>query len=105
MRPSWVILMCCLAVTITAHASSADCCVKPKAGYVPDQRTAVAIAEAVLSPVYGAKQIAGERPFHAVLRGNVWEVHGSLPRGWIGGTATVQISKDDGRILLMYHTK
>jgi len=54
----------------------------PKNGFVPDEKTAVAVAEAILSPIYGQDQIVHERPFHAELDGNdVWKVEGSLPGG------------------------
>jgi hypothetical protein len=42
------------------------------------RRRAVAVAAAVLIPVYGRKQIASERPFKAELSGGVWDVNGSL---------------------------
>jgi hypothetical protein len=93
------------ALYVIVSAAAADPGYKPPRGYVPDERTAVAIAEAVLMPIFGAGQIAQERPFHAVLHGNVWEVAGSLPPGWDGGVAFVQINKDDGRILRVTHGK
>ena len=88
---------------------------KPASGYVPDSRTAVKIAEAVLMPVYGEKHIESERPFKATLKDNTWTVAGTLhcPKGkgkksdmiCMGGVATVQIAKDDARILSMVHYK
>ncbi len=76
----------------------------PKSGFVPDERTAVAIGEAVASALYGRDEIAGERPFKARLRGGVWTVKGTLhPTGASGGTAVIQISKKDGRILFAVH--
>lgn len=87
---------------------------KPKEGYVPDGGTAVKIAEAVLIPVYGKKQIESERPFTAKLKDDVWTVYGTLrcPDGkggttthCAGGVAEVQISKADARILSMVHDK
>src|SRR3954462_11554011 len=86
----------------------------PAAGFVPDSKTAVAIAEAVLIPVYGKKQIEGERPFAAKLKGDVWTIAGTLncPDGkggvttdCVGGVAVVRISKNDGRVLYMRHGK
>src|SRR5277367_3033449 len=77
---------------------------KPTFGYVPDSKTAVKIAEAVLMPVYGEKHIESERPFHAKLKDNVWTVAGTLhcpnSKGkddlvCMGGVAVVEISKDD----------
>jgi len=82
---------------------------KPESGYVPDSRTATMIAEAVLVPVYGEKQIESERPFTAKLKDGIWTVTGTLrcPDGRVcdGGVAEVRISKDDARILYMLHGK
>ena len=86
----------------------------PKEGFVPDAKTAVKIAEAVLIPVYGEKQIESERPFKAMLGNGVWTVDGTLhcPDGkggmttmCVGGAAEVELSKTDGRILKMIHYK
>ena len=86
----------------------------PPNGFVPDEATAVRVAEAVLIPVYGAKQIESERPFTATLKKGVWAVEGTLrcPDGkggfttdCVGGVATVQISKQDARIISMIHYK
>ncbi len=87
--------------------------VKPAGGFVPDSKTAVKIAEAVLVPVYGEKQIESEKPLAAKLKGNVWTVEGGLHcsdgKGTgtvcLGGVATVEIDKMDGRIVSMSHTK
>ena len=82
--------------------------VVPKEGFVPTAAVAVAIAEAVLIPVYGKQQIASERPFKAQLSRGVWDVNGSLhcvpPESPCpGGTAQVKISKKTGEILFMTH--
>lgn len=86
----------------------------PKEGYVPDSDTAVRIAEAVLIPIYGKRQIESERPFTAKLKDGMWTVSGTLhcPDGkggttttCVGGVAVVEISKADARILSMVHYK
>jgi len=86
----------------------------PKEGYVPNSDTAAQIAEAVLIPVYGRGKIESERPFKAELKDGVWTVSGTLHcsdgKGGtttvcVGGTAVVQISKADARILSMRHYK
>src|SRR5271165_6388240 len=104
---SWVFLLCAvLAVSALGQGY------KPKSGYVPDSRTAVKIAEAVLIPIYGEKQIQSERPFTAKLKDDVWIVTGTLycPDGkggtttsCDGGVAEVHISKSDARVLHMMH--
>lgn|SRR5436190_1498390 len=77
----------------------------PREGYVPDQNTAIAVTEAISVPFYGRELVEAERPYKAVLNGDVWTVKGTLPRGdqIVGGTLTVQISKKDGRIVAMTH--
>ena len=40
----------------------------PQQGYIPDSRTAIAVAEAVWTPFYGPELVKAERPFSAVLQ-------------------------------------
>ena len=78
---------------------------KPKNGYVPDEQTAISIAVAVWIPIYGKEHIEGEKPYRAELKNGVWTVTGSLPEGYVGGTAEAQISQDSGCILRVIHYK
>ena len=80
--------------------------VKPKAGYVPDEKTAIAIAVAVWLPIYGEERIQKEKPFKAVLKDGVWHVEGTLsPENTLGGVAEAEILKEDGKILQISHGK
>jgi hypothetical protein len=107
----YLILCCTLAIVTPVISQEA-----PRRNYVPNSETAIAIAEAVLSPVYGKKKIESERPFRASLTDDVWTVAGTLycPNGkpqsdrlpsCDGGTAVVKISKLDARIISMTHYK
>lgn len=78
---------------------------KPAAGYVPDAATAIRIAVAVWNPIYGEKQIASEAPYRAALKDGVWIVEGSLPKGYVGGVAIAEISKDDAAVRRISHGK
>jgi hypothetical protein len=84
--------------------------------YVPNAQTAVAIAEAVLVPVYGRQKVQSERPYKAVLSGDVWRVSGTLycsngePQSetnptCAGGVAVVELSEYDAHIISMTHYK
>lgn len=75
---------------------------KPKDGFVPNEATAIKIAEAVWLPIYG-ESIYEERPFGARLEDGIWIVTGSLPEGWLGGVAECEISKDTSEILRISH--
>jgi NTF2 fold immunity protein of polymorphic toxin system component len=104
----WAIPLCAL-LSLSAFGQG----YKPKSGYVPDAKTAVKIAEAVLIPVYGEKKIESERPFTAALNNEVWTAtgtfrcpdgrEGAAAMGCRGGVASVRIAKDDARILSMEH--
>jgi hypothetical protein len=77
----------------------------PRAGYVPDARTAVRIAEAVWIPIYGAKTLADEKPFVATRRGNIWYVQGTRTGKAPGGTAEAEIDGQSGKIIRVSHGK
>jgi len=106
-------LILCCALVIVAGAFSQEA---TKRNYVPNSETAVAIAEAVLIPVYGKKDIESERPYKATLKADVWTVAGTLHcadgkfqsethPSCVGGTAVVEISKLDAHIISMTHHK
>ena len=99
----FAILSGLLFVSVYAVESKHTC--KPKDGYVPDKETAIAIAVAVWSPIYGKEHIEERKPYNASLRDNVWYVSGSLPKDMLGGVPEMEISKDDGRILRVTHGK
>ena len=77
----------------------------PPAGFVPNEVTAIRIAKAVLTPVYGEDKIRSEEPFVATLKDGIWTVEGQLAPGLAGGVALVEISKVDGKIIRMTHGK
>jgi hypothetical protein len=78
---------------------------KPPNGFVPDEATAIKIAVAIWTPIFGKAKIAKEKPYHAMLKDDIWIVEGSLPEGYFGGVARAEISKEDGRIVSVSHGK
>jgi NTF2 fold immunity protein len=104
MRAFHLFLVIAYSITI-AVAAEAKHTYRPPAGYVPDAATAIKIAVAIWEPIYGAKLIASEKPFRAALHNGVWTVTGSLPKNIPGGVAVAEISKKDGTILRVSHSK
>ena len=105
MKKTFLILTCAALALLSAGVSAESqkhSIVLPE-GFVPDEKTAIRIAEAVGIPIYGEKTIAGQRPLKASLQGDVWTVVGSLPEVVLGGVLLVEISKKDARILRMSH--
>lgn len=76
---------------------------RPKDGFVPDEKTAIRVAEAVLTPIYGEKQIKSEEPFSAKLHSGTWIVSGTIAEGVEGGVAEIKISKRDGTVISVTH--
>jgi hypothetical protein len=77
----------------------------PKGDFVPNEATAIAIAIAVWTPIYGAETIAKQKPYVAKLVSGIWIVEGSLPERALGGVARAEIAKEDGRVLRVTHGK
>jgi Na+-translocating ferredoxin:NAD+ oxidoreductase RnfG subunit len=77
--------------------------VVPPDEYIRNIDTAVVIADAVSTAMYGEQVISGERPLKATLHGDIWVVEGTLPAGYVGGVVHIEISKIDGRILNVWH--
>jgi predicted small lipoprotein YifL len=106
MRRSTIVIaaLVFLAAVLSAQARKGPQMMPPKEGYVPDEQTAVKVSEAVLTPIYGVEKVIAERPFHALLNGDVWTVEGTV-RTPNGGAAVVKLHRSDGRITLVTHGK
>jgi hypothetical protein len=72
--------------------------------YVPDEATAIKVAEAILTPIYGKEVLKKEKPLIAILKGNIWTVTGTLHYEK-GGVASIQIQKSDCKVLFTWHGK
>jgi len=77
----------------------------PREGFVPDEKTAIRVAEAVLSSIYSDERIQAQRPFSAKLERGVWVVTGHLPEGSDGGVAEIKIDKKTCEVLHVTHGK
>src|ERR1700741_4085353 len=99
-----------LAATLSAQSSP-----PPTSVRVPDEATALKIAEPALIKTYGKRQMDNERPLTATLdRGN-WTVGGTLcctdrsghrtcEEGMcLGGVAVLKLRQRDGKILSINH--
>lgn len=98
-----LVFFMCFAISLPAQTQKHN--FVPENGYVPDENTAIRIAVAVWSSIYGEKRVQAKKPFKAKLNKGVWFVEGSLPKGWRGGVPEAEITKRDGRILRISHGK
>lgn len=76
--------------------------------YVPDEKTAERIAEAVLISQFGQERVSAQLPLHAVSTGkDLWLVQGVAhePQFRPGGNFGVWINKHSGCLKVMEHMK
>jgi hypothetical protein len=91
-------------ITHLIHLKSHNC--KPIDGYVPDEETAIKIAVAVWSKIYGKNHIAEQKPYIASFKDGIWHISGTLPPKYdLGGTAYAEIIKESGKIIRVSHGK
>jgi len=74
--------------------------------YVPDEKTAIKVAEAIWIPIYGEK-VLDKKPFKATISedGTIWTVKGTVPKGMLGGFPIIEIRKSDCKIIKVFHSK
>ena len=104
--------VCVLLVMVASSLAQKPADPAPNA--VPDEATAVTIAEKALARIYGKKIIESEKPFTATLTNGVWHVGGTLyskdkhgntiTSPCVGGVAMADVKQSNGRILKTGHT-
>lgn len=73
--------------------------------YVPDEETAIKIAEVIWLPIYGRK-IYKYKPFKAILTENdTWIIQGTLKKNTLGGGPYAEIQRSDCKVLKVTHGK
>lgn len=79
---------------------------KPLDGYIPNEETAIKIAETILFKIYGKNEIYEQRPYKILLKDDtLWCIEGNLPIDMDGGVFYIEIKKDSGKILKVVHGK
>jgi NTF2 fold immunity protein len=114
------LLFCVLLMVILSHPSStyadnknvlkqvpAGLGYTPKEGFLPTKDVALAVAEVLLTEVYGKDAVQAQKPFSATLSENVWLIEGRFAGGKFdkGGVARIKLSKLDGRVLYLMHDR
>ena len=68
-----------------------------KVDFVPDEATAIRIAEAVLTPIHGQAQVEAQRPYVVTSpTKEYWFVYGSTYKKQVGGGFFVAVKKKSG---------
>lgn len=88
----------------TAQAPRSGESYVPPQGMVPNKKTAVRIADAILTPIYGRTVVEYEKPYSVTLRRGIWIVKGKAHPG-PGGNLLIEISKRTGCIIRVLGTE
>ncbi|OGX90341.1 NTF2 fold immunity protein [Hymenobacter coccineus] len=72
---------------------------------MPNKQVAIAVAEALLFPLYGQRTIVNERPYEVYRSDGCWYLSGTLPVGYDGGTFEIVLKAADGQVLHLTHGK
>jgi len=97
-------LIAAILLILVAHAATNKSSL-PARGIIPDEPTAVKVAEAVLPPIFGSEEVTKYSPYHATLKDDVWTVYGTLKPGSRGGTPQMRIQKKDGKVIEIWHSQ
>ena len=79
-----------------------------KDGFIPTAEIAVQVAELILKYIYGPESIEEQKPFLVNLENNIWIIEGYWDKddyNTFGGNVYMELSKEDGTILKVIHTK
>ncbi len=101
-----------LAVSISGALAGTDAKGKAKKREtvcVPDEQTAIKVAEAVLESVYG-KKVLEEKPYKVHSTSGYWTIEGTLRKEQgqaliHGGVFHIEINKVDAKVLYVTHGK
>src|SRR5262245_16967791 len=101
--------ICCLMIATGSFLSASLAQNVPelferKGGLVPNREIAIRIAEAILFPIYGEKNIREQRPYQVNLKGGKWTIDGAPPPpGMTGGNFHIIILQRDARVVEIGH--
>ena len=107
---SLIVCVCLIYIFIGGNRRASSLTLNyPKNGLVPDESTAIKIAEAVGNNIFG-KGLKDYKPFQATLENDsIWHIYGLPKEAWfeiqIGGCPEFEIQKKDGKILRIYISK
>ncbi|QHT70405.1 hypothetical protein GXP67_28995 [Rhodocytophaga rosea] len=72
---------------------------------IKDKQAAIAVAEAILFPIYGEENILKQRPYQVYKTELYWVITGTLPEGYKGGVFEIAIDATDARVIGLTHGK
>jgi hypothetical protein len=94
-----------ILITFALCSFNSNKMIKEDESFVPNEETAIKVAEAVWLPIFG-NEIYDNRPFVAkLLNSRIWLVQGTTVKTQFGGVPYIEIQKSDCKVLRVYHDK
>lgn len=72
---------------------------------ISNSKTAVSVAESILFPIYGKKNIIDQRPYKVNKIDGYWVINGTLSQNKLGGTFLIILNSKDGKVIKLSHGK
>jgi hypothetical protein len=72
---------------------------------VDNKKIAAELAEVYIANIYGKEAAERQKPYSVSDLEDYWQVKGVMQKRQLGGTFEIHIAKDDGRILLLTHSR
>jgi NTF2 fold immunity protein len=79
--------------------------INSKSEIIKDSETAISIAEKILFKIYGQEEIERQRPYEIYKLDNFWVIFGTIPTKTLGGTFTIIMDSNNGRVVRLTHSK
>lgn len=72
---------------------------------VANEKMAAELAEVYIANIYGKQAAERQKPYLVTEVEGYWTVKGVMQKRQLGGTFDIHIAKEDGRILLLMHSR
>ena len=63
------------------------------------------LAYVYIKNIYGADSAEQQKPYETLILGEIWIIKGTKPKHLLGGTFEIHLSKDDGRVVKIGHSR
>jgi quinol-cytochrome oxidoreductase complex cytochrome b subunit len=72
---------------------------------VDNEKMAVELAEVYIANIYGKQAAERQKPYSVTDVEGYWQIKGVMPKRQLGGTFEIHIAKDNGKILMLRHSR
>ncbi|KAI1692862.1 NTF2 fold immunity protein [Ditylenchus destructor] len=104
-RLKTIIMVLALVLALAPYQMTASKVLSEGGDSMLTEAKAAKICEDYVTRIYGAEAANSQKPYVISDEGDAWRVTGQPPKLQLGGNFDVLISKSDGAILKVHHSK